>query len=116
MYAESPQESAVPAIFTGFMLLLICLVIVVVVIAAPKYIEMKQYDSTCREFADHFDAMPAKTCVAYLKENPDATGQDVLDHQADLLAIEREMLLAERLAPPAGNDSCQHFDSRHGSC
>ena len=121
MYTESSLDAAVPAILTGVALLAICITAFGAVTAAPDYITEKQYTYTCREFASHFDDLPVKTCVEYLEENPDATGQDILDHQADLQALEREMLLAEPLlterpVPPTGNGSCQHFDSRRNQC
>ena len=55
-----------------------------------------QYHDECRQFTQHFDELTAKDCTEYMKENPGATGQQLLDHHSIQTVDE---MLSEPIVP-----------------
>ena len=83
----------------------------------------KKYD--CQTLANNLpDAqVDVDVCIEYLGVNQNATGQEVLDNQAEVLDAqkkalykEREMLLTEPISSLGSEESCFSLGLGRGSC
>ena len=75
-----------------------CAIPAMLAISAISDSMFNQHNNACLNFVQHVDGLTTDQCIEYLDINPDATGQEMLDHYSNQNQKILDKLLSEPVA------------------